>query len=309
MWRGRWYPKTYEQSTEIRYYTVEQSLLLWHNDADDSTFLQHFSLDEYIQKYIVPHGLVFDKEHHEDWLRSLRTPNGRVNILCCPEDVEYCGRHSNNEMCARCRWPVCNACMNEIAVGRPRSIPMALGHDLLFGYTTELLTQHKVRWIEMAAVLPMWTHMIVYYVEGNAGHVMNQVVGKAEWRSNVKGQCFSFIMPWAQLIREFKTRMERDDLLSLPRGEHTLQYLFRIHLKVAGEAFTDDLRQVRLRPYVLLLLLSWLWRTRPDLFDRKTRSQKAFMAEMQRRIQELYPETEGHLPEEEREGQIPTAFQ
>ena len=199
--------------------------------------------------------------------------------------------------------------MNEIAVGRPRSIPMALGHDLLFGYTTELLTQHKVRWIEMAAVLPMWTHMIVYYVEGNAGHVMNQVVGKAEWRSNVKGQCFSFIMPWAQLIREFKTRMERDDLLSLPRGEHTLQYLFRIHLKVAGEAFTDDLRQVRLRPYVLLLLLSWLWRTRPDLFDRKTRSQKAFMAEMQRRIQELYPETEGHLPEEEREGQIPPAFQ
>ena len=184
-----------------------------------------------------------------------------------------------------------------------------LGHDLLFGYTTELLTQHKVRWIEMAAVLPMWTHMIVYYVEGNAGHVMNQVVGKAEWRSNVKGQCFSFIMPWAQLIREFKTRMERDDLLSLPRGEHTLQYLFRIHLKVAGEAFTDDLRQVRLRPYVLLLLLSWLWQTRPDLFDRKTRSQKAFMAEMQRRVQELYPETEGHLPEEEREGQIPPAFQ
>ena len=96
--------------------------------------------------------------------------------------------------------------------------------------------------------------------------------------------------------------MERDDLLSLPRGEHTLQYLFRIHLKVAGEAFTDDLRQVRLRPYVLLLLLSWLWRTRPDLFDRKARSQKAFMAEMQRRIQELYPETEGHLPEEERDG-------
>ena len=33
------------------------------------------------------------------------------------------------------------------------------------------------------------------------------------------------------------------------------------------------------------------------------------MAEMQRRIQELYPETEGHLPEEEREGQTPPAFQ
>ena len=203
--------------------------------------------------------------------------------------------------------------MNEMVLAqqekRPTCIPMALGHDLLFGYTTELLTEHKVRWIEMAAVLPMWTKMIVYYVEGNAGHVMNQVVGKAEWRSNVQGQCFSFIMPWAQLIREFQTRMEKDDFLALPRGEKTLQYLFRIHLKVAGEAFTEDLRQVRLRPYVLLLLLAWLWRTRPDLFDRqRTPSQKEFMTVMQRRVEELYPETEGHLPEAQREGRIPLAF-
>ena len=84
---------------------------------------------------------------------------------------------------------------------------------------------------------------------------------------------------------------------------------FRIHMKVAGEAFTEDLRQVRLRPYVLLRLLTWLWSTRPDLFDRqRTRSQKEFMAVMRRRVEELYPETEGHLPEAQREGQIPLAF-
>ena len=67
-------------------------------------------------------------------------------------------------------------------------IPMALGQNAFFGYTTELLTRFRVRWIEMAAVLPMWTHMIAYYVEGHEGHMMNEIIGKAEWRSNVRGQ-------------------------------------------------------------------------------------------------------------------------
>ena len=50
-------------------------------------------------------------------------------------------------------------------------IPMALANDHLWGYTTDIITKFKVRWIEMAAVLPMWTNMIVYYVEGHEGNV------------------------------------------------------------------------------------------------------------------------------------------
>ena len=47
---------------------------------------------------------------------------------------------------------------------------MALGQGLYWGYSTNLLVEHRVRWIEMAAVMPMWTHMLVYYVEGHQGH-------------------------------------------------------------------------------------------------------------------------------------------
>ena len=203
--------------------------------------------------------------------------------------------------------------MNEIVQhepeGRQACIPMALGQDTFFGYTTDLLVKYKVRWIEIAAVMPMWTNMIAYYVEGHAGHLMNAEVGKAEWRSNVKGQCFSFIMPWAQLIREFKQRCAEDDLLQLPRSEHTLQYLFRIHLKVAGQSFTEELQQVRLRPWVLCRLLEWLWTQRPDLFPRKSQEQRDFIAEIKQRVATLYPEKDGHLPEEERPGHIPPVFQ
>ena len=59
-------------------------------------------------------------------------------------------------------------------------IPMALANDNLWGYTSDIIAKYKVRWIEMAAVLPMWTSMIVYYVEGHEGHTMHEEVGRAQ---------------------------------------------------------------------------------------------------------------------------------
>ena len=81
-------------------------------------------------------------------------------------------------VCSACRIPLCAACIDQMPLcrahaGRVPQIPMALGHDCYWGYTTDLIVRFKVRWIEIAAVLPMWTHMIVYYVEGHEGHVMN----------------------------------------------------------------------------------------------------------------------------------------
>ena len=84
----------------------------------------------------------------------------------------------------------------------------------------------------MAAVLPLWTNMIVYYVEGNEGHVMNEITGELQWRTAVRGQCFSFVMPWSQMLREYKNRMGSDDWAQLPRGQDCLQYMFRLHLQV-----------------------------------------------------------------------------
>ena len=144
------------------------------------------------------------------------------------------------------------------------------------------------------------------------GHVMNEKVGQQEWRSSVRGQCFSFVMPWAQMIREYSARMSRDDLGELPRGEDCLQYLFRIHLKVAGQSFASELRQVRLRPCVLIHLLVFLYNRRPDLF----RQQMPAAAALARRVEEVvtevvhrkYPEQEGHLPEYDRQGFVPAPF-
>ena len=107
----------------------------------------------------------------------------------------------------------------------------------------------------MAAVLPMWTTMIVYYVEGHEGHTMLEEVGRAQFRTTVRGQCFSFMMPWSLLIRELNGRITTDQLAALPRGEECLQYLLRFHLRVAGRDFEKELKQVCLRPCVLVHLI------------------------------------------------------
>ena len=148
---------------------------------------------------------------------------------------------------------------------------MALGHDNYWGFSTDLIVRYRVRWIEMAAVLPMWTHMIVYYVEGHEGHMMSEAVGQQPWRSSVSGQCFSFVIPWTEMLREFHKRVSEDAFLSLPRDAYTLQYLFRVHLRVAGQSFSDELKHVRLRPFVLVRLHVWLVAISPRYLSSRRR--------------------------------------
>ena len=117
-----------------------------------------------------------------------------------------------------------------------------------------LVLHMAVRLIEMAAVMPMWTTMIVHYVEGDEGHVMNEQLGNAKWRTKVRGQCFFFIMPWKDMVRKFNKRLQQyHSLADLPRDEEVLQHMLRLHLRVAKK-----LTQVRLRPFVLVQLLKYM---------------------------------------------------
>ena len=109
-------------------------------------------------------------------------------MLCNPEDTVQCSEHHEpQEVCAKCQIALCRTCRSYLEIARktdeniihqravanevsempeplPYCIPMALANDNMFGYTSSLLVKYKVRWIEMAAVLPIWTSMIVYYV-------------------------------------------------------------------------------------------------------------------------------------------------
>ena len=96
--------------------------------------------------------------------------------------------------------------------------------------------------------------MIVYYVEGDRGHLMNEVVKEQRHRTAVRGHAFSFVMPWEQIVRSIHQKVK-----SIPRDPECLKYMLRLHLKIAGKDFHQHLKQVHLRPAILVLLLKELF--------------------------------------------------
>ena len=186
---------------------------------------------------------------------------------------------------------------------------MALCNDNLGGYSSPILNTYKVRWIEMAAVLPCWTCMIVYYLEGDYGHLMTEHVGKQRYRTAVRGHCYSFIMPWEDILDDLSRNCSDQDLTHLPREEECMKYLLRIHLRVAGADFHQQLKQVHLRPFVLVLLLHELIEQGHEVFRGKG-SAEVLKARMRAAVEARYPEhaDDKHLPYMEKKGSIPPSI-
>ena len=93
--------------------------------------------------------------------------------------------------------------------------------------TADVIYKYKVRWIEAAIATPCWTSMIVYYAEGDYGHLMTQPLGRQEHRALVKGTCFSFHMPWEDILEDLHRNCSDQDLSHLPREEECVKYMLR----------------------------------------------------------------------------------
>ena len=121
-------------------------------------------------------------ETNSEWQRSLRVegkvggqklPFTRVDrIMCCPEDIKQCSKCKPipDQICGDCEVPLCRDCLIAFKFS-PRVIPLGLCNDNLFGYTTSLIAKYKVRWLEAAIVSPVWTSMMIFYIEGDGGQV------------------------------------------------------------------------------------------------------------------------------------------
>ena len=117
-------------------------------------------------------------------------------------------------------------------------VSMALCNDNMWGYSTDLIVTHKVRWIEAAAVLPCWTSMIVYYVEESYGHLLEEQVGKQQCRTAVHGNCWSVQMPWEHIVDSLNRTIADHDLSELPRTPEQLNLSTCCACTCAWEATT-----------------------------------------------------------------------
>ena len=141
---------------------------------------------------------------------------------------------------------------------------------------------------------------------------MTEVLQEARHRTAVRGSAYSFLMPWDEIVKSLQQRIK-----SIPRDPECLQYMLRLHLKVAGTDFHQHLKQVHLRPGVLILLLQELFRRKHEAFMTSFPAQRfhedlesgagqnSIDEDLERAVHAKYPETEAHLPLEERKGAIP----
>ncbi len=100
--------------------------------------------------------------------------------------------------------------------------------------------------------------MIVYYVEGDGGHLMTEIMGKQEFRTVVRGSCVSYHMPWEDIMEQLLRHGDDRGAMKLPRPQECLKYMLRLHLRVNGLDFKRHLKQVQVRPFVLIALLDYL---------------------------------------------------
>ncbi len=80
-------------------------------------------------------------------------------------------------------------------------IPESLTNDNFWGFVTPLLYKYRVRRIEVVAACPIFTGRFTYYVEGDRGHLLNAVQHKPNRAYAVRGNAYSFHMPWEEIGR------------------------------------------------------------------------------------------------------------
>ena len=109
----------------------------------------------------------------------------------------------------------------------------SLANDNFYGFADSDLTKYRVRWIELAAASPVLTCLITYYIEGDRGHLLNERMLQQTAPLVVRGNCYSFQMPWDGIAEKLHTLLQDGDgWSSLPHGEDLLSKYVMFSLRI-----------------------------------------------------------------------------
>jgi hypothetical protein len=219
---------------------------------------------------------------------------------------EKCRRRGEKVICESCDVPLCHCCMRFIRGQASGGVPASLGNDNYWGHTSEALYELNASWIEVAVASPCWTTMLVFYVEGDRGHLLGEKFTQQSWRTRVRGSACSFQMPWEDIVNDLQRNVEDKTVADIPRSAESLKYMLRVHLKIGNVDFAKKLKQLKVRPWVVLRLIYYLIDQNHAVFRGKGTA-IVLKERMRTAVEREYPETEGHLPESAREGRIPTS--
>ena len=112
-----------------------------------------------------------------------------------------------------------------MAAKRKHNVPMALANDNWYGYVQEVVARYDARWIECACASLCWTTLITYQLEEPYGHLMNESMQGARSRTAARGNVFSFMMPWEDILQHLKKAEHQATRVALPHDGSVLAVL------------------------------------------------------------------------------------
>ena len=132
--------------------------------------------------------------------------------------------------------------------------PMALANDNVIGYTYKTILQYKVSWMEAAAAQPAWTTMMCFYIEGDQGHLLEETMFQSSFMSVVRGNVFSYHMPWEKIIDSLNRTTSDEKLSLLPHDPEHLAHMVQLHLKIGTIDMAKHIKEIKVRAHVVLAL-------------------------------------------------------
>ena len=149
----------------------------------------------------------FLQKDSSEWVRRIHRSGQK--LLCCPEDVQLSTecKHPANEICLRCKVPICHECRGHII--SEQHPPKPLTNDNFISYAHSFIVENKVTWLEATIACPIFTGLITYYMEGHSNtpgstkgnrHLMDNPLAKPLSTVAVRGNVFSFLLPWDRVM-------------------------------------------------------------------------------------------------------------
>ena len=145
-----------------------------------------------------------------------------------------CAKHSAEVLCLGCSVPVCSECLAGLCGVEKPCLPRSLGERLYVGYMDTVIAALRPRWIEVAAATPVWTSMVVYYIEDACGQLLEEKHFAPQHRTAVRGNVGSFLLDWRTILSHMQAQVEApqaDDLLRA-QSFFFLMHTFQIFVKI-----------------------------------------------------------------------------
>ena len=135
------------------------------------------------------------------------------------------------------------------------------------------MARWNVTWLEATSACPVFTGIVTYYVEGTAaerGHMMEEAVGRPLRAWRLRGNIFSFPLPWEQVMAQLSKCFLTGDFTEWPLDQSVACQVCRVRFVRAQESIVDKYAQLRVRSQVVKELANiYIQRHVHDLGERE----------------------------------------